>query len=92
MHQAVFTGEDIHKGAKVHQAYHFTFVDCSGFHVGGNLFDPTLRLFRRRQIRRRDLDGPIILDIDGRSGGFRNCANGHPAFTDDITNLVGRNR
>ena len=89
MAEAISTGHDFDKGAKILHAGNGTIVDTSHFHVGGECIDHTLGMFRRFLVGGSDRDGPILVNLDDRTGLFLDRANILATRSNQGTDLFG---
>src|SRR6185312_6821279 len=89
VHQAVAARQDGDEGAEVHELDHLALVDAAHFHVGGDVLDALAGGFALRLVHRGDLDGAVVLDLDGRAGLLLDAAHHHAALADDVADLLG---
>ncbi len=78
MDETVLAAHEVHECTKVHDIDDFTIVDFADFGFLNNAFNPLLRRFDLRTVRRRNLDCAFVINVD-LSTGFRND------FTDNLT-------
>src|SRR5689334_16923525 len=88
VHQAIAAREDRDEGAEVHQAHHLALVDAAHFDVRRDELDAPLRFAARLAADRRNLDGAVALDVDGRARLFGDLADDRPTLADDVADLL----
>ena len=70
VHQAILAAQEIHKGPEVHQLDDLTVVNLTYFGLGNNVGNPVNGALTRIRIDGRDLNCPVVLDIDLGTGNF----------------------
>src|SRR6202000_86928 len=89
VHQAVAARQDGHEGAEVHQFDDLALVDATHFHIGGDVLDALAGGFALGLVHGGDLDGAVVLDLDGRAGLLLDAAHHYAALADDVADLLG---
>ena len=88
VHETVGAGEDLDEGTEVHDLLDRPFVDLPDLGLGGEAVDPVDGLLHRRLVGRRDVDRPIVLDVDLDAGLLDDAANHLAARSDHVANAV----
>src|SRR5690606_16073615 len=88
VHESVTSRQDGDEGTEVHQLGHLALVDTAHFDIGRDFLDLLFRGFAGTAVDGCDLDVAIVLDVDGRTGVFRQLADHGAALADDIADLV----
>ena len=87
--QAVLPGDDFDEGAKVLDGGDAAGVDGSDFDFRTEFFDFFEGLFGFAFADGGDEDRAVLLDLDGRAGGFLDGADGLAAGTDEFADFFG---
>ena len=89
VHQAVGARQDLDEGAELGDAPDDAHVELAHLGLGGQALDDVDRLLGRDAVGRRDVHGPVVLDVDGHAGLRGDAADGLAARADDLADLVG---
>src|SRR5690606_1839678 len=87
--EAVDAGEHLDEGAEVDGALDHTLVDGADLGLGGEALDDVEGPLDGIRIRRGDVDGAVVLDVDGHAGLVDDAFDGLAARADDEADLVG---
>src|SRR2546423_15627177 len=90
MHQPLLAGQDLDEGPEVHDPGDLAQVLLADLDVARQPLDPADRLLRRLTVGGRDLDRPIVLDVDLGARFSGDLADHLAACSDHVANLVDR--
>src|SRR5687768_3131713 len=88
--EAVLGAEEVDEGAEVGGLDDRALVDGADLRFVGDRTDPLDRRFDGFAVRRRDLDGAVVVDVDLGTGLLHDLADDLAARADDLADLVGR--
>ena len=88
VHQTVAARHEIHEGAEIHDLDDLAAVDLARLRLGDDGLDPVDGLLTGFGIDRRDLDRPVVFDIDLGTGDFADLADDLATGPDDFADLV----
>ena len=88
VHEAVLAGQDIDEGAEIHEFGHPAFIDPAYLDIRRDLFHPLQGRVAGGLVGGRDLDGAVVLNINGRAGLLGDRADRGTALADHIADLV----
>src|SRR5690606_28795345 len=89
VHQAVGTREDLHEGAELHDAPYRAEVGLPDLRLLGEVADHRDGLLDFGLVRRGDVDGPVVLDVDRATGAVDDVAHRLAAGADDVLDALG---
>ncbi len=89
MHQAFLAGHDLHEGAKVEEAGYFAGVDGAHLYVPGEPLNDLDGAVGHLLTGGANIDGPVVLHVDGALGLLNDGADDATARADDSPDLLG---
>src|SRR5690606_12290216 len=87
--QAVGAGEELHEGAELHDTPHRPEVGLPDLRLLREVADHLDGLLDLGGVRRGDVDGPVVLDVDGASGAGDDVADHLAAGPDHVLDALG---
>ena len=92
MQQPVCAREYLHKRAEIDQPHHLAQIGLPDLGHGRNVAHHLRRLRGGGLVGRVNVDRAVILDVDLHAGLLHDASDHLPARSDQLADLVGRNR
>src|SRR6056297_317866 len=89
MHQPVTLAEEVHESPEIDDLDDLAVIDLALFRLGHDRPDHVIGLLDRLAVGRRNLDDPLVVDVDLGTRHFDDLADHLAARPDDFTDLVG---
>ena len=89
VHKTVLTGSQLHEGTEGHQAHHAAVVQLAHLGDEHDVIDALLGGITGGGIRRGDVDGAVIVNVDLGAGIGHDLLDDGAALADDVPDVVG---